>query len=100
MGNRSKRIELANSQKQLSIYEYSRTFTQPTRSYGVLFPRCMWSLSCSKNQASSHACTAFISLFGTFQYNMMPFGLANAGSVYSRMLDIAMKDVDREFWTS
>ena len=30
----------------------------------------------------------------------MPFGLANAGSVYSRMLDVAMKEVDREFWTS
>ena len=38
-----------------------------------------------------------ISLFGTFQYIRMPFGLANTGSVYSRMLDIAMKDVDREF---
>ena len=30
----------------------------------------------------------------------MPFGLANAGSVYSRMLDVAMKKVDRDFWTS
>ena len=33
-------------------------------------------------------CTAFISPFGTFQYIGMPFGLANAGSVYSRMLDV------------
>ena len=30
----------------------------------------------------------------------MPFRLANAGSVYRRMLDVAMKDVDRDFWTS
>ena len=30
----------------------------------------------------------------------MPFGLSNAGSVYSRMLDIAMNKVDRDFWTS
>ena len=30
----------------------------------------------------------------------MPFGLAYAGSVYSRMLDIAMKEVGRDFWTS
>ena len=30
----------------------------------------------------------------------MPFGLVNAGSVYSRMLDVAMKEVDRDFWTS
>ena len=30
----------------------------------------------------------------------MLFGLANAGSVYSRMLDVAMKKVDRDFWKS
>ena len=30
----------------------------------------------------------------------MPFGLANAGSVYSRMLDVAMDKVERDFWTS
>ena len=49
-------------------------------------------------EPSSRACTAFISLFG--MYIRMPFGLANAGSMYSRMLDVAMKDVDRDFWTS
>ena len=31
---------------------------------------------------------------------MYAVGLANAGRVYSRMLDIAMKEVDRDFWTS
>ena len=46
----------------------------------------------------SRACTAFISPFGTVQYIRMPFGLS--GNVYSRMLDVAMKEVDREFWTS
>ena len=30
----------------------------------------------------------------------MLFGLANARSVYSRKLDVAMKEVDRDFWTS
>ena len=30
----------------------------------------------------------------------MPFGLANTGSVYSRMLEVAMKEVDRDFWTA
>ena len=45
----------------------------------------------------SHACTTFISPFGTFQYIRMLFGLANAGRVYSRMLDVAMKDIDRDF---
>ena len=41
----------------------------------------------------------FISPFGTFQYILMPFGLANAGSVYSRMMDVAMKEGDSDFWT-
>ena len=44
-------------------------------------------------EPGSHACTAFISPFGTFQYVRMPFGLANTGSVYSRMLDVDMKNV-------
>ena len=35
-----------------------------------------------------------------FQYIQMLFGLANAGNVYSRMLDVAMKEVDGDFWTS
>ena len=30
----------------------------------------------------------------------MPFGLANSGSVNSRMLDVAMKEVDRDLWMS
>ena len=30
----------------------------------------------------------------------MPFGLANTGSVYSRTLNKAMKEEDRDFWTS
>ena len=51
-------------------------------------------------EPGSPTCTAFISPFDTFQYIHMPFGLANAGTVYIRMLDIAMKEVDREFWTS
>ena len=48
----------------------------------------------------SRACTAFISPLGMFQYIPMLFGLAKAGSVYSRMLFVAMKEVDRDFWTS
>ena len=43
-------------------------------------------------ETGSRACTVFISPFGTFQYIQMPFGLANAGTVYNRMLDIAMKE--------
>ena len=30
----------------------------------------------------------------------MPFGLANPGSAYSRMLDVAMKEVDQDLRTS
>ena len=36
----------------------------------------------------------------SFQYIQILFGLTSAGSVYSRMLDMAMKKVDRDFWTS
>ena len=36
--------------------------------------------------------------FGTFQYISMQFDLANTGSLYSRMLDAAMKDTKRSFW--
>ena len=48
-------------------------------------------------EPGSYACTAFISPFGTFQYIRMPFWLANAGNVYSRMLDTAMKDLGGTF---
>ena len=48
----------------------------------------------------SRVCTVFISPFGTFQYIPMPFGLANTGSVYSGMLDVAMKEVDIIPWAS
>ena len=51
-------------------------------------------------KTGSRACTAFISPFGMFQYIRMPFGLANNGSVYRRMLDVAMEGVERDFWTS
>ena len=51
-------------------------------------------------EPSSGVCTALISPFGTFQYIHMLFGLANTGSVYSRMLDVVMKEVDRDFLTS
>ena len=51
-------------------------------------------------EPGSQAFTAFISPFSSFQYIPMPFGLAHTGSVYSRLLDVAMKEVDRDFWTS
>ena len=51
-------------------------------------------------EPGSGVSTAFISPFGMFQYIQMLFRLANAGSGYSRMLDIAMKEVDRDFLTS
>ena len=38
----------------------------------------------------SRDCTAFISSFSRFRNIRMPFGLSNAGSVYSRMLDLAL----------
>ena len=41
-------------------------------------------------EEGSRDCTAFISPLGTFHFIRMPFGLSNAGSVYSRMLDLAL----------
>ena len=46
-------------------------------------------------EPGSRACTAFFNPFDIFQYIGMLFG-----SVYSRMLDVAMKEVDRDFWTT
>ena len=51
-------------------------------------------------EEGSRDCTAFISPFGTFHYIRMPFGLSNAGSVYSRMLDLALAHLPVEYWLS
>ena len=51
-------------------------------------------------EPDSRDCTVFISPFGNFIYIRMPFGLCNAGSVYSRMLDQAVSHLPREFWAS
>ena len=49
-------------------------------------------------EEGSRDCIAFISPFGTFRYIMMPFSLSNAGSVYSRMLDLALAHLPMEYW--
>ncbi|PKA58730.1 RNA-directed DNA polymerase like [Apostasia shenzhenica] len=36
--------------------------------------------------------TAFITDFGTYCYNVMPFGLKNVGATYQRMIDAVFKD--------
>ena len=51
-------------------------------------------------ESGSQLGTVSISPFDTFQYIQMPFGLANAGSVYNRMLDVAKKKVDWDFQRS
>ena len=48
-------------------------------------------------EEGSRDCTAFISPFGTFRYIRMPFGLSNAGSIYSRMLDLALAHLPVEY---
>ena len=51
-------------------------------------------------EEGSRDCTAFISPFGTFRYIRMPFSLSNAGSVYSRILDLALAHLPMEYWLS
>ena len=52
-------------------------------------------------EPGSRPFTAFISPFAHSSICIhMQFGLANTVSVYSRMLDEAMKEVDRDFWMS
>ena len=100
MGNRPWRVKQADGQGQLSPHKYTGDLAQSARCYRVFIPGCLWSLSCCENQTWELGVYSFISPFGTFQYTRMPFGLAKMGSVYSRMLDMAMKEVDRDFWTS
>ena len=51
-------------------------------------------------EEGSRDCTAFISPFGTFRYIRIPFGLSNAGSVYSQMLDLALAHLPIKYWLS
>ena len=44
--------------------------------------------------------TAFVSSFGTFCYIRIPFGLCHTGSVYSRLLALAMAHLPAEYWFS
>ncbi|KAG3004211.1 hypothetical protein PC128_g27684 [Phytophthora cactorum] len=38
----------------------------------------------------AHAIAAFITPFGLFEWNRMPFGLKNAPQIYQRLLDNAL----------
>ena len=51
-------------------------------------------------EEGSRDCTAFISPFGTFRYIRIPFGLSNAESVYSQMLDLALVHLPVGYWLS
>ena len=55
---------------------------------------------CVQIKEGSKDCAAFISPFRTFHHICMPFGLSNAGSVYSRMLDLVMAHLPAKFWLS
>ena len=48
-------------------------------------------------EEGSRVCAAFISSFRTFLYIRMPFELPNVGSVYSRMLDLALVHLPVEY---
>ena len=51
-------------------------------------------------EEGSRVCAAFISSFRTFLYIRMPFELPKVGSVYSRMLDLALVHLPVEYWLS
>ena len=59
-----------------------------------------WAYHAIQIEEGSRDCTAFISPFGIFRYIRMPFGLSNAGSVYSRMLDLVLAHLPVEYWLS
>ena len=101
VGHRPKRAEQADGQGQLPHHKHTGDLKQSARCYTVFLSLdACGTYHTVRIKLGSRACTAFISPFGPFQYIEMPFGLANAGSLYNRMLDMAMKEVDRDFWTS
>ena len=97
MGYRPEKFEQVDGQGQLPSHKHTHSLLGATvfSSLDAFRPYHM-----VKIKPGSQACTAFISPFGTFQYIRMPFGFANTGSVYSRMLDAFIKEVDMDFWTS
>ena len=91
MGDRPERVEQANGQGKLSPHKHTGDPAQPARSYIVFIFGHMWSLPFGEN--------------GTWEPNVHRIyqslsHISNTDSVYSRMLDMAMKEVDRDFWTS
>ena len=100
VGHRSKRAEKANNQGQLPPNEHTGDPTQSASCYSFSSLDACGAYDAVRIKPGSQACTAFIRPFGAFQFKRMPFGLANAGSVDSRMLDVAMKKVDRDFCKS
>ena len=88
MGHRPEKVEQADGQGQLSPHEYTGDIAQPARCCSVFIFRCLWSLPCSENPTWEPRVYSIYSPFSTFQY------------IRSRMLNMAMKEVDRDFWTA
>ena len=82
---------LTNIQENLQKLKGAKIFTS--------IDAC-WAYHAIQIEEESRDCTAFISPFGTFHYIRMPFGLSNAGSVYSWMLDLALAHLPVEYWLS
>ena len=96
--------DLKELNKQTIKDSYSLTniheILQSARCYSVFVFRCLWSSSHRENQIwEPPVHSVYQPLWHVPVYTML-FGLANTVSVYSRVLVIAMKEGDRDFWMS
>ena len=96
MGDRSKAFKFRHSEGCLSTDKHSRESAEVVGCHNI-HGACGACHCIQIKKESYRDCTAFISPFGTFHYIRMSFSLSNAGSMYSRMLDLAMTHLPADY---